>query len=143
MAPPALLYALSTEPKLVGGNHGRSRSVAVCAEQAAQIGHDCSRVVMQLPPGDPDDPPPGGLKDPIAGAVALEGSSRSVKRVSVQLGDHPLGQPHTVPFDPPALTRTLRLTSGRGKPAWSSRARKRSSSSLRVIAEPTHCAARM
>src|SRR2546423_13798873 len=102
MAPPALLYALSTEPKLVGGNHGRSRSVAVCAEQAAQIGHDCSRVVMQLPPGDPDDPPPGGLKDPIAGAVALEGSSRSVKRVSVQLGDHPLGQPHTVPFDPPA-----------------------------------------
>src|SRR6476646_7904910 len=78
-----------------------SRRVDVRAEQATQIGHHRSRIVMQLPPGDPDDPPAGGLESPVAAAVALERGSRCVKRVSVQLGDHPLRQPHKVALDPP------------------------------------------
>jgi len=64
-----------------------SRRVDVRAEQATQIGHHRSRIVMQLPPGDPDDPPAGGLESPVAAAVALERGSRCVKRLSVQLGD--------------------------------------------------------
>ena len=44
-----------------------SRRLAVRAEQAAQVGHQRSRIVMQLPPGDPDDPPAVGLESPIAG----------------------------------------------------------------------------
>ena len=51
-------------------------------------------------PRDPDGLPAGRLQGAIAGAVVLEGGSSAVRGAAVQLGDHALGAPEAVAFEP-------------------------------------------
>src|SRR3954453_19560471 len=54
------------------------------------------RHLAELPPGDPDDPPSGGVERAVPRAIALERRRGSVNGLPVQLRDQALTAPDTV-----------------------------------------------
>src|SRR6187551_67892 len=65
-------------------------------QQAAQVGLEPFRAVVQLPPGDPDHAPAGRLEAAVADAVEFEGVARVVKGAAVELDDEMVIRPNAV-----------------------------------------------
>jgi len=54
---------------------------------------------VELSPGDPDHPPPGGLERPVTRAIGLEGAAAAVRGVAVELDHQALRTPDAVTLD--------------------------------------------
>ena len=72
-------------------------------EDDPQVSGNLTCTLLQLAPGDADDPPAGRGQAPVAGAVALEGGAGVVEGAPVELGDQPLTAPEAVAFEPLTL----------------------------------------
>ena len=57
---------------------------------------------MQLPPGDPDHPPPSHVEHSVPCPVALERGHGAMEAVTIQFDDHALSPPQAIALDPGA-----------------------------------------
>ena len=85
-------------------------------QEDPQVAAKPLRVVMELAPRDADDAPPGRGQRAVMGSIGLEGGSRAVGGVAIELGDQPLLMPHAVGLDPLAADSHGDVRGGQWQP---------------------------